>query len=66
MKKLFTFAFALALLSLTACHYGQDEARKTIEANEKYKSENKDYSVNRAGERGKKSTASAEAVETAE
>lgn len=46
MKKLLFLGLLTATLS--ACHYGQDEAQKTIETNEQYKSEKADYSVNRA------------------
>ena len=46
MKKiLVAFAFAA---SLSACHYGREEAQKTLETNEEYKSEKADYSVNKA------------------
>lgn len=46
MKKiLVAFAFAA---SLSACHYGVDEAQKTLETNDQYKSDKADYSVNRA------------------
>jgi hypothetical protein len=46
MKKiLVAFAFAA---SLSACHYGTDEAQKTLKANEQYKSDKADYSINRA------------------
>lgn len=48
MKKLFASAFIIA--SLASCHYGQDDAKKTLERNEEYKNEHADYSVNRAGE----------------
>lgn len=51
MKKLIASAFVIA--SLTSCHYGQDEAKKTLERNEKYKNENAEFSVNRAGEYAK-------------
>lgn len=51
MKKL--FAAAIVVTSLSACHYGQDEAKQTLERNELYKTEKADYSVNRAGEYGK-------------
>lgn len=51
MKKL--FAAAIVVASLSACHYGQDEAKQTLERNELYKTEKTDYSVNRAGEYGK-------------
>ncbi len=50
MKKL-TIALALvASLSLTACHYGQEEAAKTLETNELYKGDKKDYSTNRGND----------------
>ena len=50
MKKLIVSAFVLVTIS--ACHYGQDEAKKTLERNEQYKNEKAEYSVNRAGEYG--------------
>ena len=50
MKK--TLAAALVIASLSACHYGQDEAKQTLERNELYKTEKADYSVNKAGEYG--------------
>ncbi|TAE87404.1 MAG: hypothetical protein EAY81_04170 [Bacteroidetes bacterium] len=37
---------------MSACHYGQDEAKQTLERNEKYKTEKAEYSINRAGEYG--------------
>ncbi len=46
MKKL--VAILAISASLTACHYGTEEAQKTLDANEQYKSEKADYSVNRA------------------
>jgi len=46
MKKiLVAFAFAA---TIGACHYGTEEAQKTLETNEQNKSEKADYSVNRA------------------
>lgn len=49
MKKL-AIAFAtLSVFAITSCHYGQEEAKTTLERNEQYKSEKADYSVNRAG-----------------
>lgn len=48
MKKLVVSAFVIA--SLASCHYGQEDAKKTLERNEKYKNENAEFSVNRAGE----------------
>jgi hypothetical protein len=53
MKKLILPAFAAMALLVSACHYGQNEAKETIERNEQYKTEKQDYSVNKAGERGK-------------
>jgi uncharacterized lipoprotein NlpE involved in copper resistance len=53
MKKLVFALAAVALLSLTACHFRQDEAKETLERNEKYKGDKAEYSVNRAGEGGK-------------
>jgi hypothetical protein len=46
MKKLL-IAMAFAA-TFSACHYGADEAAKTLETNEQYKSEKAEYSVNRA------------------
>ena len=49
MKKL-AIAFAtLSMFSLTACHYGQEEAKNTLKRNEEYKGDKAGYSVNRAG-----------------
>ncbi len=53
MKKFTISALFVAALCITACHYGQNEAKDTLERNEKYKTENADYSVNRAGDGGK-------------
>ena len=50
MKKI--LAAAIVIVSLSACHYGQDEAKQTLERNELYKTEKADYSVNKAGEYG--------------
>jgi major membrane immunogen (membrane-anchored lipoprotein) len=50
MKKL-TIAFTLlASLCLTACHYGVDEATKTLKTNDLYKGDKKDYSTNRGND----------------
>ena len=50
MKKL-TIALALvAGLSLTSCHYGVEEATKTLETNDLYKGDKKDYSTNRGND----------------
>jgi hypothetical protein len=62
MKKSIIALSALLVVLFSACHYGEDEAKKTIERNEQYKNENKDYSVNRAGEYGKKSASAEEAT----
>jgi hypothetical protein len=48
MKKLVAAVFVT--VSLASCHYGQEEAKKTLERNDKYKSDNADYSVHSAGE----------------
>jgi hypothetical protein len=49
MKKL-AIAFAtLSVFALTACHYGQEEAKNTLQRNEEYKGDKAGYSVNRAG-----------------
>ena len=34
--------------TLSACHYGTEEAQNTLKDNEKYKSDEAGYSVNRA------------------
>ena len=52
MKKLSIAVLFLLSMSLFACHYGQDEAKQTLERNELYKTEKADYSVNKAGEYG--------------
>ena len=46
MKKL--LAIFIISAGLTACHYGTEEAQKTLDANEQYNTENAEYSVNRA------------------
>ena len=48
MKKL-AIAFTF-VISLTACHYGQEEAQKTLKTNELYKSDKQDYSTNRGND----------------
>lgn len=48
MKKI--FAIALVIVSLTACHYGQEDAHKTLDANEQYKTEKAEYSTNRGND----------------
>jgi uncharacterized lipoprotein len=63
MKKiLFAFAFAA---TLSACHYGTEEAQNTLDANEKYKSEKADYSVNRANVKAEETAAPAAEAATA-
>ncbi len=59
MKKLVVALAVSAVLS--SCHYLQGEARETLEANEKYKSEKAEYSVNRANVDVPKSEAAAPA-----
>jgi hypothetical protein len=49
MKKLAIAIATVSVFALTSCHYGQNEAKETLERNEQYKSEKADYSVNRAG-----------------
>jgi hypothetical protein len=62
MKKI--LASALVIVSLSACHYGQDEAKQTLERNELYKTEKADYSVNRAGEYGNPNETTKSVVDT--
>ncbi len=46
-----TIALALIVtIILTGCHYGKDEAQKTLETNELYKGDKKDYSTNRGND----------------
>ncbi|MCU0423223.1 MAG: hypothetical protein MUC81_10460 [Bacteroidia bacterium] len=52
MKKL--LIVVACTFALAACHYGQDEAKETLERNELYKGDKADYSINRAGEYGTK------------
>lgn len=63
MKKL--LAIFIISASLTACHYGTEEAQKTLDANEQYKSENAEYSVNRANVSAADETAPADTVTAA-
>lgn len=63
MKKL--FAAAIVIASLSACHYGQNEAKETLQRNEEYKNEKADYSVNRAGEYGSATKSEAKVDTTA-
>lgn len=62
MKKI--LASALVITLLAACHYGQDEAKQTLERNELYKSEKADYSINKAGEYGNPNETAKIAVDT--
>lgn len=62
MKKLL-IAIAFAA-TFSACHYGADEARKSLETNEQYKSEKAEYSVNRANVTAPKEEAAPAAADT--
>lgn len=53
MKSYLFAALFFASMVFTACHYGQDEAKGTLESNDQYKADKADFSVNRAGEGGK-------------
>ncbi len=53
MKKLSIVCLAAAAIAVSACHYGKNEAHETLERNEQYKNDQKDYSINRAGDGGK-------------
>ena len=64
MKKFIFTAAACATMIVSSCHYGQNEAIETIERNELYKTEKQDYSVNRAGERGKLNTSKPDTLAT--
>jgi hypothetical protein len=48
MKKI--GVLALAAIAFTSCHYGQADAKKTLETNEQYKNEKVDYSTNRGND----------------
>lgn len=50
MKKLTIALALLATLGLSACHYGQEEASKTLETNDLYKGDKKEYSTNRGND----------------
>ena len=63
MKKILV-AFAV-LASLSACHYGTEEAKKTLETNEQYKSDKADYSVNRANVKAEASPEAAPVADSA-
>lgn len=60
MKKL--LAIAVVALSLGACHYGTEEAEKTLETNSEYKAAKADYSVNRANVTAAEEAPAAEAA----
>lgn len=49
MKK-FIAALFVSSLVISACHYGQDEAKETLQTNEQYKSDKVDYSTNRGND----------------
>jgi len=46
MKKI--LAILAVAGTLSACHYGTEEAQNTLKDNEKYKSDEAGYSINRA------------------
>lgn len=48
MKKI--FAIGLFSLVITSCHYGEGDAKKTLETNEQYKNEKAEYSTNRGND----------------
>lgn len=48
MKKIALIASLGLGLTFGACHYGTEEAQKTLETNKEYKEGKADYSVNRA------------------
>lgn len=50
MKKLIIAIALISGLGLTACHYGVEEASKTLETNDLYKGDKKDYSTNRGND----------------
>ena len=50
MKKLSIAVLFLLSMSLFACHYGQEEAAKTLETNEQYKGDKQEYSTNRGND----------------
>lgn len=65
MKKSILALAVLAFITISACHYGQDEAQKTLETNETYKGDKKDYSTNRGNDGVLKSADEQKAAETA-
>jgi hypothetical protein len=52
MKKITLALLFISAITVTSCHYGQEEAAKTLERNELYKGDKSEYSVNRAGKGG--------------
>lgn len=48
MKKIALVAGLGLSLTFGACHYGTEEAQKTLETNKEYKEGKADYSINRA------------------
>jgi hypothetical protein len=48
MKKIALVAGLGLSLTFGACHYGTEEAKKTLETNKEYKEGKADYSINRA------------------
>lgn len=49
MKKVLAALFLTGVL-VSSCHYGQEEAQKTLDANQEYKSDKMDYSTNRGND----------------
>ncbi len=62
MKRLLVAVVFAATFS--ACHYGTNEAQNTLKANEQYKTDQAEFSVNRANVSAGE-TANAAAVDTA-
>jgi hypothetical protein len=50
MKNILTALLFVSALVVSSCHYGEEEAAKTLERNELYKGDKADFSVNRAGD----------------
>lgn len=48
MKKIAVLLSLGFTLTFAACHYGTEEAQKTLETNQEYKNDKSEYSVNRA------------------
>jgi hypothetical protein len=48
MKKIAVLLSLGLTLTFAACHYGTEEAQKTLETNQEYKNDKSEYSVNKA------------------